>query len=308
MTNLLFFISTSLIWGTTWYAVKIQGESSVSPLWSISYRFLLASIIFFIICKIKRRSLNFTLTQHTAMALQGIMLFSLSYICVYYSSIHLISGLLALICGSTAVLNVINERIWLGKSYSFFVKLGVILGVSGLFVTLENQIFSNQAANSSMLIPGIILGVLSSYCASLGNILSLRNKRYQLPVLEGNTFGMFYGGLFTAILAILSKQPITFDVHLPYIFSLSYLIIFGSVIAFQCFLSLVSIVGATRAGYIYIMTPLIAMAISTFTEGFTWKLQSVLGIILVIFGNIFIMMSKQTTAVVSPKLKENTDA
>jgi drug/metabolite transporter (DMT)-like permease len=301
MSNFLLFITTSLIWGTTWYAVKIQSHSGVSPLWSIAYRFLIASLLFFMLCRIKRRSLNFSLTQHLALATQGISLFSLSYICVYYSSLYLISGILALICGSTIVLNVINERIFLKRSYSLGVTVGVGLGILGLLITLWDQVFNHvQNINPHTLYLGIILGILSSYFSSMGNILSIRNKHQQLPVLEGNTLGMFYGGVFTVLVAILCQQKLSFDMHLSYVFSLGYLIIFGSLVAFQCFLTLVTTVGATRAGYVYIITPIIAMIISTFNEGVTWKSQSILGLTLIILGNILIMRTKKPKEATPP--------
>jgi len=70
----------------------------------------------------------------------------------------------------------------------------------------------------------------------------------------------------------------------------------GYGIAFSCYLKLLGEIGPDRAIYIALLTPAIAMVISTFFEGYRWDIYAFLGIILLFSGNILALkMKKQTT-------------
>jgi hypothetical protein len=61
--------------------------------------------------------------------------------------------------------------------------------------------------------------------------------------------------------------------------SLFYLSLFGSVIAFGCYLALVGSIGADRAANASIMFPIVALVLSTVFEGYRLSLVSGFGII-----------------------------
>ena len=66
--------------------------------------------------------------------------------------------------------------------------------------------------------------------------------------------------------------------------SLAYLALFGSVIAFCVYFTLLNRVGAGPASYTTVATPVIAMLMSTLFEGYRWTGTAVLGVALAIFG------------------------
>ena len=74
----LFAIST-LIWGSTWYAIKFQ-LGVVSPDVSVAYRFALAALLLGAWCVVTGRSLRFDVRTHAFIALQGVMLFGFNYV------------------------------------------------------------------------------------------------------------------------------------------------------------------------------------------------------------------------------------
>ena len=77
---------------------------------------------------------------------------------------------------------------------------------------------------------GLLLGILATYLASLGNIASAYNQRLGLPVVETNALGMAYGGLFTLLLALALGVELDMDYRAPYVLSLLYLSVFGSIV------------------------------------------------------------------------------
>ena len=68
--------------------------------------------------------------------------------------------------------------------------------------------------------------------------------------------------------------------------SLVYLALFGSILAFGAYYALVHRVGAAKAGYVGVLTPLVALVVSGVLENFLWTGLTVAGIALAILGNV----------------------
>ena len=107
-------------------------------------------------------------------------------------------------------------------------------------------------------------------------------------------FGMAYGaGLLivfaTVQAALFGGPPAAFDTGAPYLLSLAYLGVFGSVLGFGAYLTLLGRIGADRAGYATVLFPVVALAISTVFEGYLWTPTAILGVGLVLFGNIAVL-------------------
>ena len=109
--NLLLYITTILIWGSSWLAIKFQ-LGYVDPMVSVTYRFLLASGISWIYCHYSGRLTRFCLRDHLFMLLQGTFLFSLNYLLFYISELTLTSGLAAVIFSNLLVMNMLNGIIF----------------------------------------------------------------------------------------------------------------------------------------------------------------------------------------------------
>ena len=73
-----------------------------------------------------------------------------------------------------------------------------------------------------------------------------------------------------------------------YIGSLLYLAIPGSVIGFTAYLTLVGRMGPERAAYCTVLFPVVALNISVFVEGYQWTAPALLGLALVMLGNVLV--------------------
>ncbi len=79
---------------------------------------------------------------------------------------------------------------------------------------------------------------------------------------------------------------------MAYVGSLVYLAVFGSIIAFGCYLTLVGNIGADRAAYATLLFPLVALTISTIWEDYLWTPDAGVGIILILLGNAIMVHRK----------------
>jgi len=142
-----------------------------------------------------------------------------------------------------------------------------------------------QARRGGSVALGIVLGLGATVIATGGNLAAMRNQRAGIAVLPGAAWGMVYGALAAAVVAGLQGAAWTIDLRTPYVASLIYLAIFGTVIAFGAYLTLLTQVGAASASYVGVATPVIAMLLSTLFEGYRWTPLAAFGVVLAIAGN-----------------------
>ncbi len=77
---------------------------------------------------------------------------------------------------------------------------------------------------------------------------------------------MLYGTLVMGAIALVRGDDFTPQWTLSYMGALLYLALFGSVIAFGAYFTLVGRIGAGKAAYSTLLFPLVALTISTFTK------------------------------------------
>jgi drug/metabolite transporter (DMT)-like permease len=290
MSHIFLFCINVLIWGSTWLAIKYQVDA-VSPIWSVVYRFSLAVVLLLLFCTLTKRKLSFAWRLHPLMALQGLLLFCLNYILYYVATTYLISGLVALIGASAIFFNIVNARLFFNMPIVARVVTGACLGMIGLAIVLSGELAQmyQRAGGLTNLWIGIGCCLVATLSASFGNMVAVRLNQLQLPILQSATISMCYGSVFSCIVALLSQQSPTISLTPSYLFSLLYLTILGTIVAFGCYLTLLSRIGPAKTSYISIVTPVIAMLLSTFCEGFVWKLSTLAGIALILYGNIMVL-------------------
>ncbi len=289
LRQILYFVIPCFIWGSTWFAIKFQ-LGQVDPLVSVAYRFLIAGLLLMVFSLIRKLNLRFSLREHLLMILQGMILFGFNYWLVYLAETNLASGIVAIIFSFSIFTNIFFNYLLLKGKIRKEVMAGAILGIAGTFL-----IFNHELGNSEQIEIGyqaLLFCFGSIILASLGNILSKYNQTRKLPVIQTNAFGMTYGSLTMMLMVPLSGRSFSFDVSFPYIASLFYLAIFGSIVAFTLYLKLVGDIGPDRAGYTTLVAPVIALIISSFFENYQWGIVAVFGVILLFAGNIMALKMK----------------
>jgi len=282
----LLFLAPSFIWGTTWLAIKFQ-LGAVAPEASVAYRFGLASLLLFGWCAVRGIRLRFDARTHAALALLGVLQFDLNYVCVYLAEQHLTSGLVALLFGLLVLWNLVGARAFFGTALRVPVAVGAASGLLGVTLVVWPDLGQIRGAPGQAW--GIALAVLGTLAASAGNLWSQRVYRNGVAVAPGTAWAMLYGALAVAASCAVRGVPFAFDASLPYLASLAYLTLFGSVFAFVAYLTLVRRIGAGRAGYTAVVIPVLAMATSTVFEGYRWSGPALAGMALVLIGNVLML-------------------
>jgi len=286
LTNLQLFAACVAIWGSTWLAITFQ-LGAVAPEASVFYRFLLASALLFGWCLARGLPLRLARREHLWIAFQGTFMFSVSYVAVYYAEQHVVSGLVAVGFSASPLLNMVGMRLLFGSPMTARVAVGSLLGILGITLVFWPE-FAHLKADGRVAL-GAAFTVAAVVLSALGNMVAHRNHDAGLPIWQSMAWGMLYGALFTLAIALALGRPLAFETTPAYVLSLLYLAFFGSVLAFGGFLTLLGRVGPARAGYIGVMVPIVALAISSAFEGYRWELLALVGVAASVAGNVIIL-------------------
>jgi drug/metabolite transporter (DMT)-like permease len=281
----LLFLVPAFIWGTTWFAIKFQ-LGAVAAEVSVAYRFGLAALLLFAWCGVRGIGLGFGPAAHASLALMGVLQFALNYVLVYLSEEHLTSGLVALLFGLLVLWNLVGARLFFGSPLTAPVVLGAALGMVGVTLVLWRDLSQLGGPGRGL---GVVLAVAGTVVASAGNLWSQRLYRRGVAVVPSTAWGMLYGSLAVALYAALRGVSFQIRATVPYLASLAYLALFGSVFAFISYLTLLRRIGAGRSGYTAVVIPVLAMATSTVFEGYRWSAAALAGMLLVLAGNVLML-------------------
>jgi drug/metabolite transporter (DMT)-like permease len=300
--NLLYYIAIVGIWGSTWLGIKFQ-LGRVDPLVSVVLRFCLATGLLFAWCRLRRLNLRFSPRAHVFIMLQGICLFAVNYWLFYLAEIYLSSGIVAVVFSTIVFWNILNGRIFLKTPIRPNVICGAVLGIVGIGLVFWPELSAFDPSDAGF--KGFVLSFVATLMASLGNILSARNQRHGLPVVQTNAFGMGYGTLFMLAGALATGKSFAIDPSPAYLISLVYLAVFGSVVAFGCYLTLIGAIGADRAAYATLLFPIIALFLATLFESYRWSPSAVTGVIVILVGNAICLVKKFPTSERSSPMQRN---
>ena len=289
MSNALLYVITVLVWGSTWLAIEFQ-LGTVAPEVSIVYRYAGASLLLFAWSRIRRLPLAFSLPQHGRFFLLGMLLFSLNYILAYRAQIYISSALTAIAFSTLVWMNIVNARLFFGVRAGPRVLFGALLGVAGIVTLFAPQI--GELTISDSVFYGSMLAFLGALIASFGNMVSQAAQKTSLPVIQSNAWGMLYGAAITATIALIEGHEFVFDWSPGYVGSLLYLTVFGSIIAFGAYLTLLGRIGAHKAGYAMVMFPVVALILSAIFEGLEIDATVIAGTLLVLAGNLFVLNTR----------------
>lgn len=281
--NALLYCLVVVIWGTTWIAIYLQQGPVAAPV-SIFWRFAVATALMLIIMQIRGKLRKLSLRDHLFCLLQGSCVFCFNFWCFYTAAAWINTGLESVIFSMAVLFNAVNSFFFFGQKPPLRFYCAAALGLTGI-VTLFWQDLMSSGFSGSLLL-GIGLSALGTFGFSLGNMISLRHQKKGLEVMTTNSWAMLYGTLLIATIALLRGDNFTPQWTFSYIGALLYLAVFGSVIAFGAYFTLVGRIGASNAAYSTLLFPLVALSFSTVYEGYSWQVNAVAGLMLILVGNL----------------------
>ncbi len=248
------FVIVSWVWGSTWLAIKI-GLHSVPPLIGAGIRFLIASVILFVIVRMRKIQIPISTDLRRLYIILILFSYAIPFGLVYWCQQFIPTGLSSILFGAYPLWVALISHFMLGNERLDFYKItGIVLGFVGVFIIFSKDVHWTDSSG--------FIGMAGILCTTLMQAFALvMIKKYAQPVnpFALNLVGMSVAGvlLFGAGLIFESFPSITWDTAA--IGSILYLAIVGSVIAFVTYHWLLKRVEAVYLSLVSFINPIVAV-------------------------------------------------
>ena len=292
-----------LIWGTTWFAITAQIDV-LAPAVGVSLRFGLAAAALFVFCGVRRIPLRFPGQVQALIVAQGLTGFYASYVGVYEAERCVASGVVAVGYAASPLTGLVLARLFLRTPMSARVALGGLAGIAGVVLIFWHEVM--RLAASATTLKGIVITMASVVLASISTVAASAYHRRGVSGWGPLAWAMTWGSLGALGHAVATGDPWGWSWRPSFVGSLLYLALFGSILAFGAYYALVHRVGPAKAGYVGVLTPLVALVVSGLLENFLWTGLTVAGIALAIAGNVIALWPRAPVARVAPQEASST--
>lgn len=282
-----------VVWGSTYFFIH-KALEGFSPFVLGSLRFIAASIILMTYCKMKGYKLwNKRIIKQTAFI--GFLLLFVDMAAIIWVEQFIASGIVAIMAAAAAIWFIIFDKPkWKQNFSSLPTVVGLILGFIGVILLFAEQIMvTSDTSSKSLKIIGMIVLIIGSIAWTLGSLYSKyvvekeENQGEDLHIMVKTAWQMITAGLAFNFVALFNGEYSRFDITAVTIENwgaLIYLITFGSILAFSCYLWLIQIRPATEVSTYAYVNPIVAVALSYFfTDDVITELQ-ITGLFVVLFS------------------------
>lgn len=220
-----------VVWGSTYLAIRVVVEEA-PPMSGMGIRFVAAGLVLAVILKLRGRSIAITPRQLLGAATLGLLLpLGGNGLVAVGEDMGAPSGITALLIASVP-LWVILLRLSSGDRPRPLTMLGVVLGFGGLaYLVLAG---SDQPGGSFSLLSAAVI-IVASVAWSVGSFIQ---PKLTLPddVFVTTVYEMLAGGAMMVALGLVMGERFAFGDYGPRTFvAWSYLVLFGSVLAFTAY-------------------------------------------------------------------------
>ncbi len=269
-----------ILWGTTFLGIRI-GVQDIPPFLFAAIRMVMAgailtgSMIWFAKAKLPSKEVIFR------QALAGFSLFTLGNGLIGLAEVHIPSGITAIICSMIPIwVTLINLGTSSDERPTLPVFLGLAIGLSGIVLMFSNNLsdFNNASFGWSLL-----LIFIANMGWSFGSVwVKRKNQTQNTFVVAG--LQMFFGGVFLLLASILFDDYSTLTWSSSAVWSLVYLIIFGSVISFACFSYAVKKLPITIVSLYAYVNPIVAVILGSLVLGEEFNVRIAIAMIVTVAG------------------------
>jgi drug/metabolite transporter (DMT)-like permease len=275
------FAGIYVVWGTTYLAIAIAIQT-LPPFISGGSRFLLAGALMYAWLRAKHPR-PFEGVNIRAMALCGVLLSGVGNGFVVWAQQGIPSGIAALMVAAVPVIVLILDWIFFSRrAPSRQALVGIAIALAGVVtIVMHTRSLSGNAQ------PLFVLAMLLATTGwSFGTLLQKRSAGPQ-TVLSFTCGQMLAGGLFQLLMATVTGEWAQFDpskVSLSSVLAVLYLITFGSIVALNCYLWLLTRVSAQKVTTYALVNPVVALVLGAIVLQERITVLAVTAAVLVLLG------------------------
>lgn len=283
------FVALCLIWGSTWYFIKITLNAGMPPMYGVGIRFFFSGLLFFLILLFRKESIPINKQSIKLYLSFALLNFSLSYGITYWATQYVYSSISAIIWGLfPAVTSLIahfmipndpNERLTQNK----LLALGI--GFIGLTIISSNQTI-DFSSNSSI---GILLLICAVVAAAYPSVLYKKHSK-EVNHYQMNAVCQLITGVVMLSLSYFIETEETMQLVWTneLILSTIYLIVLGGVVSWGIYFWLYQHLTVTQVTYVAIFPPIVAIIMGWIFLNEVLTIKEIIGTIFILSGSVLI--------------------
>ena len=247
----------SIIWGTTWLALKVSLNEGMVPSYAVGIRFLFSGLIFWGIMFFRREKLPMNKRAISLYLQFGFLNFGISYTLTYWATQYIYSNLASILWASFPIITTIIAHFYLPDEKLNKKKIiSLLLGIAGTILIISQ---SGNLGGKNVSI-GIIVILIAIIVASWPNAY-LKKYKSEVNTFQLNAMSQSIGGILLLCIAVFTEPGQAMIWTKINLLATAYLIIFGSVITFSLYFWLFSYLSLTQITYVAFFPPIIAIFI-----------------------------------------------
>jgi drug/metabolite transporter (DMT)-like permease len=251
------FLLLTVIWGTTWAAIRI-GLEGVPPFTGVSLRFALAGTVLLALARPLGARLGRGRHEKALWVVNGLLSFCLSYAAVYWSEQYIPSGLAAVLFATYPLFVAALAHVLLpGERLAPIAVAGMALGFAGVAVIFSDDLalLGGETVRTAALV------MLVSPVVSAAASVVVKRWGGDVHPLSLAAVPMLIAGVVMGAVALLLEQhrPLVFDARS--VGALLYLALLGSAVTFTIYYWLLARVKATEVALMSYLIPIVAVAV-----------------------------------------------
>lgn len=281
------FAAVYIIWGSTYYGIKIAIHT-LPPFIMASSRYLIAGILLFAFAAYKYKTIPKLVNWKESAILSFFLLF-IGNGGVVWASGKLPSGIIALFITIEPIwvvlLVVLKDK---GKLPGYKTIIGSILGLIGTSILIAPGIIEN---NQTFSYEGLIAILVSTICWAIGSLIAVKSNN-GISVLMATGMQMICGSLFMLVVAIAKGEFYAIDpsrFSSESIIAFMYLVIFGSIVGYSSYAYLLQKTTPSQVSTYAFVNPFVAVFIGSIYGGEPFTAQIGLASAFMIAGVILVL-------------------
>ncbi|MCK5330489.1 MAG: DMT family transporter [Candidatus Marinimicrobia bacterium] len=284
------YISLCLIWGTTWFFIKIS-LAGTPPFFGAGLRFFLAGLILWGLVIWRKEYPVWNPTAIKVYLSFGIMNLAIGYALSYWATQFIYSNLSSIIwAGFPLIVTLMAHFLLPDERLNLRKIISIIAGMIGVAIILLDS--GNLGGEN--VTAGILTISFAVIVAAWPNIY-LKRHRNKIKTIPMNAVSQTLAGILLLILSTVTEGDRQMEWSFINIGALLYLTILGTVFAWLIYIWLFSHISVTKISYIAFFPPVIATVIGWSVLGEKLTPLMILGAFLVLAGVLLINVKTKSS-------------
>lgn len=254
------FTLVALTWGTTWMAMKIA-VTVIPPIYATGLRFLIAAPLLLLLAYFTRTPLLFPKGRRGFQLLVCIAYFALPFTLMIYGERYVSSALASIIFANMPVAVLMVSIVVLGERISISQLSGLIIGV----ISLSGILWLESTGSGENRWPGIAALLAAVFIHAVMYVLCKKHGQ-QISVLTYNTLPCLGAGIILFMLGYFIEKPDASVFTARAVLSVGYLGLVAGVFGILAYFALQQRASAFQASLVFLVFPLIAIALEKLVD------------------------------------------